>query len=94
MTLLVPWNRRRSRNTARETNEQNYAITDTKYQNGFHKQIIATPKLTRIRSNKRYNHICKLLSFSSTSLIQITVVSLANLHKQPETLSRYYVTSY
>ena len=30
----------------------NYTITDTKYQNGLRKQIIATPKLTLIRSNK------------------------------------------
>ena len=29
-----------------------------------------------------------------TSLVQITVVSLANLHKRPEVLARYYVTSY
>ena len=41
-----------------------------------------------------YSDICQLLSFSSTSLVQITVVSLANLHKQPEALVRYYVTSY
>ena len=38
--------------------------------------------------------ICQLLSFSLTALVQITVVSLANLHKGPETLTRYYVTSY
>ena len=38
----------RSRNTARKTN---YTITDTKYQNGLHKQIIATTKLTHLRSN-------------------------------------------
>ena len=41
-----------------------------------------------------YSDICQLLSFSSTSLVQITVVSLANLYKRPETLARYYVTSY
>ena len=41
-----------------------------------------------------YSDICQLLSFSSTSLVQITVVSLANLHMRPETLSRCYVTSY
>ena len=29
-----------------------------------------------------------------TSLVQITVVSLANLHKRSEALARYYVTSY
>ena len=40
-----------------------------------------------------YSDICKLLSFSLTSLVLITVVSLANLHKRPETLARYYVTS-
>ena len=39
-----------------------------------------------------YSDICKLLSFSSTSLVLITVVSLANLHKRPEALARYYVT--
>ena len=33
-------------------------------------------------------------SFSSTSLVQITVVSLANLHKRPKALACYYVTSY
>ena len=33
-------------------------------------------------------------SILSTSLVQITVVSLANLHKRPEALARYYVTSY
>ena len=38
--------------------------------------------------------ICYLLYFSSTSLAQITVVSLANLHKRPEALARYYLTSY
>ena len=54
MTLPVPWNRLRSRNTACKTNLKNDTITDTKYQNGLHKQIIATPKLTDIRSNKRY----------------------------------------
>ena len=42
-----------------------------------------------------YSDICWLLSFSSTSLVQITVVSLANyLHKGPEDLARYYVTSH
>ena len=41
-----------------------------------------------------YSDICQLLSFPSTSLVQITVVSLANLHKRPEALARYYVTSY
>ena len=41
-----------------------------------------------------YSDICWLLCFSSTSLVQITVVSLANLHKRPEALARYYVTSY
>ena len=40
------------------------------------------------------NDICQLLSFSSTSLAQITVVSLADLHKRPEALAHYYVTSY
>ena len=40
-----------------------------------------------------YSDICKLLSFSSTSLVLITVVSLANLHMRPEALARYYVTS-
>ena len=40
-----------------------------------------------------YSDICKLLSFSSTSLVLITVVSLANLHKRPEALAHYYVTS-
>ena len=30
------------RNTARKTNEQNYTITDTKYQSSLHKQMIAT----------------------------------------------------
>ena len=94
MTLPVPWNRSRSRNTARKTNYQNYTIMDTRYQNGLHKQIIATPKLTHIRSNKRYIAIFAGLSFSSTSLVQITVVSLANLHKRPEALARYYVSSY
>ena len=34
------------------------------------------------------------MSFSSTSLVQITVVSIANLHKRPEALARYYVASY
>ena len=29
-----------------------------------------------------------------TSLVLLTVVSLANLHKRPEALARYYVTSY
>ena len=29
-----------------------------------------------------------------TSLALLTVVSLANLHKRPEALARYYVTSY
>jgi len=38
--------------------------------------------------------ICYLLWFPSTSLVQIAVVSLANLHKRPEALARYYVTSY
>ena len=38
--------------------------------------------------------ICYLLSFSSTSLVQITVVSPSNLHKRSEALARYYVTSY
>ena len=33
----VKW---RSRDTARKTNLKNYTITDTKYQNGLHKQII------------------------------------------------------
>ena len=28
------------------------------------------------------------------SLVLLTVVSLANLHKRPEALARYYVTSY
>ena len=41
-----------------------------------------------------YSDIWWLLSFSSTSLVQITVVSLANLHKRPKALARYYVTSY
>ena len=40
-----------------------------------------------------YSDICKLLSFSSTSLVLITVVSYANLHKRPEAHARYYVTS-
>ena len=35
-----------------------------------------------------------LLSFSSTSLVLITVVSLANLHKGAEVLACYYVTSH
>ena len=41
-----------------------------------------------------YSDICELLSFSSTSLVLITVVSLATLHKPPEALARYYVMSY
>ena len=41
-----------------------------------------------------YSDICQLLSFSSTSLVLITVVSLANLHKRLKALARYYVTSY
>ena len=66
MTLPVPWNRWRSRNTARKTNLKNYTITGIKYQNGLHKQIMATPKLTHIRSNKRYIAIFALsfLAFS------------------------------
>ena len=80
--------------TAHETNSQNYTITDKKHQNGLNKQIMATPKLTHTRSNKRYIAMFAGLSFFSTSLVQITVVSLANLHKRPEALARYYVTSY
>ena len=62
----------------------------------LHKQIIATPRLTHSRSNKCYIAIFAsfLISFPSTSLVQITVVSLANLHKRPEALTRHYVTSY
>ena len=41
-----------------------------------------------------YSDACYLLSFSSTSLVQIPVVSLVNLHKRPEAFARYYVTSY
>ena len=41
-----------------------------------------------------YSDICYLLSSSSTSLVLITVLSHANLHKRPEALARYYVTSY
>ena len=41
-----------------------------------------------------YSDICKLLSFSSTSLVQIAVVSLANLHKRLQALAPCYVTSY
>ena len=42
---------------------------------------------------ERYRDICWLLGFSSTSLVLITVVSLAiNLLKRPGTLARYYVT--
>ena len=41
-----------------------------------------------------YGDICQLLSFSSTSLVQITEVSLAKLHKRPEDLARYYLTSH
>ena len=41
-----------------------------------------------------YGDICQLISFSSASLVQITVVSLANLHKRPEPVAPYYVTSY
>ena len=40
-----------------------------------------------------YSDICWLLSFSSTLLVLITVVSLANLPKGPEALACYYVTS-
>ena len=40
-----------------------------------------------------YSDVCKLLSFSLTSLVPITVVSLANLHKRPDALACYYVTS-
>ena len=50
MTLPVPWKRWPSRNAARKKILQNYTITDTNYQNGLHKQIMATPKLTHIRS--------------------------------------------
>ena len=71
--------------------QNKFTITDTNYQNGLHKQIIATPKLIHIRS---ISDICELLCFSSTSLVEITVESLANLHKRPEALTRYYVTSY
>ena len=38
MTLPVPWKRWRFCNTARKTNQQNYAVIGTKYQNGLHKQ--------------------------------------------------------
>ena len=33
-------------------------------------------------------------SLTAYGFFQITVVSLANLHKRPEALARYYVTSY
>ena len=41
-----------------------------------------------------YSNFSLLLSFSSTPLVLITVVSLTTLHKRPEALARYYVTSY
>ena len=41
-----------------------------------------------------FRDICYLLRFSSISLVLITVVSLANLHKRSEAFSRYYVTSH
>ena len=41
-----------------------------------------------------YSDVFELLSFSLTLLALLTVVSLANLHKRPEALARYYVTSY
>ena len=44
MTLAIPQN----------GSQNKFTITDTNYQNGSHKQIIATPKLIHIRSNKRY----------------------------------------
>ena len=39
-----------------------------------------------------YSDICWLLSVSSTSLVLVTMVSVATLHKRPEAPARYYVT--
>ena len=44
----------------------NYTIMDTKYQNGLRKQIIATAKLTHLRSNQRYIAIFATTSCKST----------------------------
>ena len=44
----------------------NYTIIDTKYQNGLRKQIIATAKLTHLRSNQRYIAIFATTSCKST----------------------------
>ena len=51
MILLVLWRWWRSRNTGRDSNEQNYTIAGTKYQEGLHKQIKAATKLARLWSN-------------------------------------------
>ena len=49
---------------------------------------------THLIKQVTYSDICCLLSFSSTSLVQMAVVSLAKLHKRPEALARYCMTSY
>ena len=41
-----------------------------------------------------YSDICWLLSFSSTSLVLIIVISLGNLHKRPKALACYYLSSH
>ena len=65
----------------------------------FTQAVIATPKLSHIRSNRRYIAIFASFfaftqPFPQPALVHITVVSLANLHKRPEALARYYETSY
>ena len=68
---------------------------DTKYQNGLHKQIIATTKLTHLRSNWRCSAIfASFLPFPRPRSSLQLWYPLANLHKGPEALACYYVTSH
>ena len=41
-----------------------------------------------------YSNTCWLFIFFPTSLVLMTVMSLAILHKRPEALARYYVSSH
>ena len=60
----------------------------------YHQQTYQALYVVNSIKQAIYSDICYLLSFSSTSLVQITVVSLVNLHKRPKALACYYVTSY
>ena len=63
-------------------------------------KTVYTSRLQQHQSSHTFDQISDIQRYLLASQLfldlarQITVVSVANLHKQPEALARYYVTSY